>query len=192
MPFSRRKDLGLLALRLGAGGTLLAHGSQKLLGWFGGSGLEGTAAAMDSMGFRPGRESALAAGLGEAGGGALLALGLATPVAGAAAAGAMAGAVSVHAPAGFFAHQGGFEYPAFLGFVAAGLGLAGPGCLSLDALIGDRLNRPGTVLLAFALSAAAATVVVNRRAAALAEAKEQAAGSGPGADPDAETDPAAT
>ncbi|MFI0944242.1 DoxX family protein [Streptomyces sp. NPDC021020] len=192
MPFSRRKDIGLLALRLGAGGTLLAHGSQKLLGWFGGSGLDATADVMEKMGFRPGRESALAAGLGEAGGGALLALGLATPVAGAAAAGAMAGAVSVHAPAGFFAHQGGFEYPAFLGFVAAGLGLAGPGCLSLDALTGDRLNRPGTVLLAFALSAAAATVVVNRRAAVLAEAQEQAARSAPDTDPDAETDPSAT
>lgn len=192
MPFSRRKDLGLLALRLGTGGTLFAHGSQKLLGWFGGAGRDGTAAAMEKMGFTPGRESALAAGLGEMGGGTLLALGLATPVAGAAAAGAMAGAVSVHAPAGFFAHQGGFEYPAFLGFVAAGLGLAGPGCLSLDALTGDRLNRPGTVLLAFALSAAAATVVVNRRAGALAEARERAARSGPEADPDAEAEPAAT
>ncbi|NUS17899.1 MAG: DoxX family protein [Streptomyces sp.] len=179
MPYSRRKDLGLLALRLGAGGVLLAHGSQKLLGWFGGPGLDSTAAAMEKMGFSPGRESAVAAGAGEAGGGVLLALGIATPVAGAAAAGAMAGAVSVHAPAGFFAHQGGFEYPAFLGFVAAGLGLAGPGCFSLDALIGDRLNRPGTVLLAFALSAAAATVVVNRRATALAAAQEPEADYGP-------------
>ncbi|CAG6391182.1 DoxX family membrane protein [Streptomyces cocklensis] len=172
MPFSHRKDLGLLALRLGTGGVLIAHGTQKLLGWFGGGGLEGTTAAMESMGFTPGRESAIAAGLGEAGGGALLALGLATPVAGAAAAGAMAGAVAVHAPAGFFAHKGGFEYPAFLGFVAAGLGLAGPGCYSLDHLAGHRLNRPGTVLLAFAVSAAAATVVVNRRAAALAAAEQ--------------------
>lgn len=182
MPFSHRKDLGLLALRVGTGGVLLAHGSQKLLGWFGGGGLQSTAAAMESMGFTPGRESALAAGLGEAGGGALLALGLATPVAGAAAAGAMAGAVSVHAPAGFFAHQGGFEYPALLGFVAAGLGLAGPGRYSLDHLAGHRLNRPGTVLLAFAVSAAAATAVVNRRAATLAAAAEAAEG-GP-ADPE--------
>lgn len=173
MPFGHRKDLGLLALRLGTGGILLAHGSQKLLGWFGGGGLDGTAASMESMGFTPGRESAIAAGLGEAGGGALLALGLATPVAGAAAAGAMAGAVSVHAPAGFFAHKGGFEYPAFLGFVAAGLGLAGPGRFSVDELSGHRLNRPGTVLLAFAVSAAAATVVVNRRAATLAARKQE-------------------
>jgi putative oxidoreductase len=89
----------------------------------------------------------------------------------------MAGAVSVHAPAGFFAYQGGFEYPAFLGFVAAGLGLAGPGRLSLDHLTAHRLNRPGTILLAFTLSAAAATVVVNRRTAVLAaRARESAEG----------------
>ncbi|KOG87775.1 RpiR family transcriptional regulator, partial [Streptomyces varsoviensis] len=93
MPLSYRKDLGLLALRAGAGGVLFAHGAQKLFGWFGGPGLEATGGAMEQMGFTPGKQSALAAGAGEAGGGALLALGLATPAAGAAAAGAMAGAV---------------------------------------------------------------------------------------------------
>ena len=98
-----RRDLGLLVLRAGTGAVLMAHGAQKLFGCFGGGGLEGTAAAMEHMGFRPGKQSAIAAGLGEMGGGALLAVGLATPAAGAAAAGAMAGAVSVHAPAGFFA-----------------------------------------------------------------------------------------
>ncbi|MFD3515865.1 DoxX family protein [Streptomyces sp. NPDC058657] len=160
---SRRRDLGLLALRLGTGAALAAHGSQKLFGWFGGGGLEGTGAAMESMGFTPGRHSALAAGLGEAGGGALLALGLATPAAGAAAAGAMAGAVSVHAPAGFFAQSGGYEYPAFLGFTAAALGLAGPGRYSLDHATGHRFDQPWMVAAAFIASAAAATVVVGRR-----------------------------
>ncbi|MFC1411485.1 DoxX family protein [Streptacidiphilus sp. N1-12] len=164
MPCLHRKDLGLLALRLGTGGVLFAHGTQKLFGWFGGGGLEGTAKGMEHMGFNPGKVSAVAAGLGEAGGGALLALGLATPAAGAAAAGAMAGAVAVHVPSGFFNHQGGYEYPAFLGFVAAGLGLAGPGRYSLDHVTGHRLNRSVTVLLAFAASTAAATVVVARRA----------------------------
>ncbi|MEV7520410.1 DoxX family membrane protein [Streptomyces sp. NPDC091371] len=167
MQFILRKDLGLLALRLAAGGVLIAHGTQKLFGWFGGGGIEGTAEAMEHMGFVPGRPSALAAGLGEAGGGALLALGLATPAAGAAAAGAMAGAVSVHAPAGFFAQGGGFEYPAFLGSVAACLGVTGPGRFSLDHISGHRLDRPAVIVVAFALSAAAATVVVNRRIAAM-------------------------
>ncbi|NEC68413.1 DoxX family membrane protein, partial [Streptomyces sp. SID9727] len=89
-----RHDLGLLVLRAGTGAVLAAHGAQKLLGWFGGGGIEGTTAAMEAMGFHPPKHSALAAGLGEAGGGVLLALGLATPAAGAAAAGAMAGAVA--------------------------------------------------------------------------------------------------
>ncbi|MGH3325706.1 MAG: DoxX family protein, partial [Streptomyces sp.] len=72
-----RQDVGLLALRLGTGGVLIAHGTQKLFGWFGGPGLEGAGQFMEQIGFRPGRRNALASGLGEAGGGALLALGLA-------------------------------------------------------------------------------------------------------------------
>jgi putative oxidoreductase len=162
-----RKDIGLLALRLGLGGVLFAHGAQKLFGWFGGHGLEATGAAMEQMGFEPGRQSALAAGLSEAGGGALLALGLATPAAGAAAAGAMAGAVSVHAPAGFFAMSGGFEYPAFLGYSAAGIGIAGPGRYSLDHVTGHCLDRPWVVAAAFTVSAAATGLVLTRRAKAV-------------------------
>ena len=158
-----RKDLGLLVLRVGTGGVLMAHGAQKLFGWFGGGGIEGTSKAMEQMGFLPGRQSAIAAGIGEAGGGALLALGLATPVAGAAAAGTMAGAIAVHHPNGFFLQGGGYEYPAFLGLCASGLGLAGAGCYSLDRLTRHRLDRTSYVLLAFAASAAAATAVVSRR-----------------------------
>jgi putative oxidoreductase len=163
-----RKDLGLLALRLGTGGVLFAHGSQKLFGWFGGGGIGATAKGMEAMGFRPGAQSAVAAALGEAGGGLLLALGVATPAAGAAAAGAMAGATAVHRPGGFFNTAGGYEYPAYLGFVAAGLGLAGPGRYSLDRLTGHRLNSPTMVMTAFAASTVAAAVVVGRREAAVA------------------------
>ncbi|MFF0430795.1 DoxX family membrane protein [Streptomyces sp. NPDC004327] len=163
-----RRDLGLLALRVGTGAVLAAHGAQKLLGWFGGGGLEGTTKAMEAMGFSPGRESAIAAGLGEAGGGALLALGLATPAAGAAAAGAMAGAVAVHAPAGFFAMKGGYEYPAFLGFTAAAIGVAGAGRYSLDHATGHVLDRPWVVATAFLGTALAAAAVVGRRADAMA------------------------
>ncbi len=122
-----RRDLGLLLLRLGTGGVLAAHGSQKLLGWFGGGGIEGTGQFMDSIGYAPGKVSATAAGVAELGGGLLLALGLATPAAGAAAAGAMAGASAVCTPNGFFNQEGGFEYAASLGLTAAGLAVAGPG-----------------------------------------------------------------
>ncbi|MTE22075.1 DoxX family membrane protein [Streptomyces sp. TRM43335] len=180
MPKSNRTDLGLLALRAGTGGVLFAHGAQKLFGWFGGHGLEGTRNAMEQMGFRPGRASALASGLAEAGGGALLALGLATPAAGAAVAGTMAGAVSVHAPAGFFVTEGGYEYPAFLGFAAACLGVTGPGSHSLDHALGHRLNRPWMTAAAFAAAAAAASVVLRRRAGTLGNGPEQAAPPGAG------------
>ncbi|TGA90924.1 DoxX family protein, partial [Streptomyces palmae] len=53
MSMTYRKDLGLLALRMGAGGVLFAHGAQKLFGWFGGHGLEATGQAMEGMGFTP-------------------------------------------------------------------------------------------------------------------------------------------
>lgn len=160
---SARNDIGLLALRLGTGGLLVAHGTQKLFGWFGGYGLEKTAGSMEQIGFRPGRPSALASGIGEAGGGTLLALGLATPGAGAAVAAAMAGAASVHVPAGFFNDQGGLEFPAFLGLTGAALALAGPGALSLDHLLGHRLDRPWMPGVTFAAAAVAAAVVVSRR-----------------------------
>ena len=145
-----RKDLGLLALRSAVGGVLIAHGTQKLFGWFGGGGLEGTTQAMDHMGFHPARESAIAAGVGEAGGGAVVA-------------GTMAGAVAVHAPAGFFAMSGGYEYPAFLGATGLAIGLAGPGRYSLDHLTGHVFDRSWVGLLAFVGSAAGAYGVVARR-----------------------------
>ena len=137
-----QENAGLFALRAGVGGVLVAHGVQKLFGWLGGHGLAGTGAAFEQMGFQPGRQAAFAAGLGEAGGGVLIALGLATPAAGAAAAGTMIPATAVHAPRGFFATGGGYEYPALLGVSAAALTLMGPGDWSLDARLDHRLNRP--------------------------------------------------
>ncbi|WMX43962.1 DoxX family protein [Streptomyces roseicoloratus] len=187
-----RRDLGLLVLRVGTGAVLAAHGAQKLFGWFGGGGIEGTTQAMEAMGFHPGRQSAVAAGLGEAGGGVLLALGLATPAAGAAAAGAMAGAVSVHAPSGFFAMSGGYEYPAFLGFTAAAIGVTGAGRLSLDHATGHVLDRPWVVATAFIGTALAAAAVVGRRAETIAAPQSEAGSAGESsgqADADDEPEP---
>jgi putative oxidoreductase len=45
--------LGLLVLRIGVGLTVAGHGAQKLFGWFGGSGMVGTAAGMTRMRFKP-------------------------------------------------------------------------------------------------------------------------------------------
>ncbi len=170
MTTTDQRDVGLLALRLGVGGTLAAHGTQKLFGWFGGRGLAGTGAFFDSIGFTPGRANAALAGLGEAGGGSLLALGLATPAAGAAAAGTMAVAATMHTAKGFFAQNGGYEYPAVLGLTAAALALGGPGQLSVDALLGHRVNRPWMRLAGLAAAPAAAALIIRRRKAALQSA----------------------
>ncbi|WP_461074767.1 DoxX family protein [Streptomyces deserti] len=167
-----RRDLGLLLLRLGTGGVLAAHGAQKLFGWFGGGGIQGTGEFMESVGYAPGRASATAAGLAEAGGGTLLALGLATPAAGAAAAGAMAGAAAVHAPAGFFNQSGGYEYAASLGLAATGIAVAGPGRLSLDHVLGHRFDRGWMVPTALAATAAGVVLVVGARGRRLRKEKE--------------------
>ena len=52
-----QQNTGLLILRTGLGGVLVAHGVQKLFGWLGGAGLEDTAAAFEQMGFVPGRRA---------------------------------------------------------------------------------------------------------------------------------------
>jgi putative oxidoreductase len=107
--------LSRLILRLLIGGLFIGHGTQKLFGWFGGHGLEGTAGFFESLGLKPGRTNAIAAGVAEAGGGALLAAGVATPLAGAALTGTMATAIRrVHAPKGPWSTDGGWEYNAVL------------------------------------------------------------------------------
>ena len=174
-----QENAGLLALRAGLGGVLVAHGVQKLFGWLGGYGLAGTGAAFEQMGFHPGRQSALAAGLGEAGGGVLIALGLATPAAGAAAAGTMIPATAVHAPSGFFATGGGYEYPALLGVSAAALTIIGPGDWSLDARLDHRLNRPWMSGVAILASCAVSLAIVQRRRRVLAAQAAEADGETP-------------
>ncbi len=121
--------------------TLAAHGAQKLFGWFGGYGLDGTGGFMESLGFVPGRRNALMAGLTEAGGGLLLALGLLTPVAGALVLSVMivAGA-TVHGAKGFFLSNGGYEYTFVLGLAALSVAFTGPGALSLDSALGLELD----------------------------------------------------
>ena len=62
-------DLGFLILRLAIGVTLMAHGTQKLFGWFGGYGIAGTGPFLEQLGFRPGRLHAALAGIAETAGG---------------------------------------------------------------------------------------------------------------------------
>jgi putative oxidoreductase len=130
-------DIALLLLRVTVGGTLAAHGAQKLFGWFGGSGLRGTAAGLEKNGYRPGLPMAFLAGLGEAGGGTLLALGLLTPLGAAAGIGVMLNAiVSVHISKGFWNTKGGFEFPLTIATVFTAIGFSGPGRFSVDRSLG--------------------------------------------------------
>ena len=129
--------IGRLFLRLVVGGLFVGHGTQKLFGWFDGPGLDTTAQGFESLGLRPGRPNAIAAGAAEAGGGALLAVGLETPFAASVLVATMLTAIHrVHAKNGPWSSNGGYEYNLVL--IAAALALAevGPGALSLDAARG--------------------------------------------------------
>src|SRR5258706_10062092 len=64
-------NLGLLLIRVIFGLTMVAHGSQKLFGWFGGYGLAGTGGVFESLWFRPGHIFAGAAAFHEVVGGAV-------------------------------------------------------------------------------------------------------------------------
>src|SRR3954470_14449325 len=59
---------GLFIIRAVLGALLFAHGCQKLFGWWGGHGLEGTGGFFHQVGHRPGRQMAALAGMSAAGG----------------------------------------------------------------------------------------------------------------------------
>jgi putative oxidoreductase len=156
------------ATRAIVGGLFIGHGTQKLAGWFGGPGLEGAAAGFDSMGLRPGKRNAIAAGVAETGGGALLALGAATPLAGAALIGTMITAIrTAHWKNGPWAANGGYEYNLVLIAAVALLVETGPGCLSLDRARGSEKKGVGWALAAVAAGIAGsigATTLAAREA----------------------------
>jgi putative oxidoreductase len=143
-----------LLLRLTVGGFFVGHGTQKLFGWFGGHGLEATAAGFEQMGLRPGKHNAIAAGAAEAGGGALLAVGLATPLAASLLTATMITAIEkVHAKNGPWLTNGGYEYNVVLIAAALLIVEAGPGGLSLDAARGSERSGSGWALAALATGA---------------------------------------
>lgn len=135
---SRLVDFGLLLIRVIFGLVFAAHGAQKLFGWFGGHGLAGTGGWMESMGFRPGKTFATAAGFGEFVGGLLFAFGLLGAVGPALMLSVMlVASITVHRKNGLFATNNGIELPLIYAAGAVGVSLIGPGRYSLDQALGD-------------------------------------------------------
>jgi putative oxidoreductase len=111
----------------------------------------------ESLGMRPGRRNAIAAGAAEAGGGAALALGLATPLAAGAITSVMLTAIHrVHLKNGPWVTNGGYEYNAVLIAAALALTEVGPGELSLDHAMGNERSGAGWTLAAAAIGIAGA------------------------------------
>jgi len=128
-----------LALRLPVGVIFAAHGAQKLFGWFGGYGLEGTGQWMGSVGLAPGYLMALLAGAAEFFGGLALILGLLVRPAAAALAFAMAVAIlAVHVDKGLFMANNGYEFGLALLAASVALVIGGAGRLSVDRALAVR------------------------------------------------------
>ena len=130
-------DSGLLLARVVFGLLMAAHGSQKLFGWFGGYGLAGTGGFFESLGFRPGKLFAAAAGGTEFVAGLLVAFGLLGPLGPALIVSVMIVAIAtVHWANGLFAQNNGIEVPLLYSVAAVAIGLIGNGAYSLDAALG--------------------------------------------------------
>jgi putative oxidoreductase len=173
-------EFGLLVLRLVVGALFIGHGTQKLFGWFGGYGVEGTGSFMESLGYRPGKHYAVLGGVAEAGGGLLLFLGLLTPLAAAAIIGVMINAIfAVHVENGVWAQENGYEFPLVMAIATGAIALGDGGAASVDKMFG--LNLGGLIAwLGILLGIIAGVVAANVRSPAAvdggaeAEAEEQA------------------
>jgi putative oxidoreductase len=143
---------GILLLRVVVGLAFVGHGTQKLFGWFGGYGVQGTGGFFASKGFRAPVLMVVAAGLSEAGGGTLLALGFVTPLAGALLATVMINAIgSVTFKKAFML---GSELEIAYLTVAVSLAATGPGRFSIDRALGWDDNLSGVWCGVAALGAA--------------------------------------
>ncbi len=165
--------IGRLILRCVVGGFFVGHGTQKLFGWFGGHGPDATGQFFESLGLRPGKRHAIAAGAAEAGGGALLVLGAATPLASSVVIATMLTAIQrVHLKNGPWVTNQGYEYNLVLIAAAASLAETGPGSPSVDDARGSTMHGPQWAALSLLLGALG--VAGAHAAAAAAPAPETA------------------
>ena len=167
--------LGLLILRVVLGVIMVAHGTQKLFGWWGGPGLRGTAGMCEHLAFRMPLAAACGLALAETVGGLSIALGLLTPLGALLVALVMANAVYlVHLPKGFFATNGGYEFNLSIAGGVIALAATGPGRFSLDRAIGWDDNLSGTWwapgVAGAALALAFLLLTVGRRHPAVSQA----------------------
>jgi putative oxidoreductase len=127
---SSLQGLGLLAIRVVLGVVFIAHGADKL------GDLGGTEQFFASLGIPAPALMAPLVAFTEVIGGAMLVVGLLTPLVGVALAIDMLVAfVTVHAGKGFFVADGGYELVMLLGFASFGIAATGAGRLSLDAVL---------------------------------------------------------
>ncbi|MSQ15392.1 MAG: DoxX family protein [Dehalococcoidia bacterium] len=152
-------DISLLILRLVVGGIIMAHGSQKLFGWFGGYGFAGTRGFMGGMlRLRPASFWTAMAVVSELGGGLLFALGLLNPFGALGIIAAMTTAIVLAHWGKFWASNSGMEHPLVILVAALSGALSGPGSYSLDAATGVAL--PGVATLAAGIVAIVVGLVI--------------------------------
>jgi putative oxidoreductase len=155
------RDLGLLAIRVGAGLIFAGHGAQKLFGWWGGPEFDFIVKGLAQGGYTPARFFAYLLSCSELFGGLLLALGFLTPLASAAIIGVMFNAVvGVHWHSGVWAQNGGYELAVLFGVAALAVGFTGPGRLSLDRNRSWVYGNVTAGLFALGLGLAGALVVM--------------------------------
>ena len=159
------RDVAVLGARLALGGSIAAHGAQKLFGAFGGPGPEKAAQMMHSLGLRPGDRYATMASASEMASGTLITLGALGPVGPAMLAAIMLVAIeTVHRPKGYWASGGGYEMNVMYLAVALLLANHGYGSLSVDELLGlTKKMRASYAWLAFGAAAAGAIGMLAQR-----------------------------
>jgi putative oxidoreductase len=157
-------NVGTLAIRGVVGPLFVGHGTQKLFGWFGGHGLEGTGGFFEQLGLRPGRRHATAAGIAEAGGGLLLTLGALTPLAAMMISAAMITAMrTAHAAKGPWVAEGGYEYNLVLLAAMMEISERGPGTPSVDEALFPEMHGTGWACAQLAAAGIGSLVTTDPR-----------------------------
>ncbi|MFO0777262.1 MAG: DoxX family protein [Nitrospira sp.] len=148
--FKTDDSWGGLILRVGLGSVIFAHGAQKMFGWFGGSGYEGTMGFFTQKMGLPWLVAFLVI-IGESLGSLGLIAGFLTRFTAASFIVIMIGAIAtVHWPQGFFMNwfgqqQGeGYEYHLLVVVMSAALVVIGGGKWALDGLIAHWLQSEET------------------------------------------------